>query len=148
MTVTELSPALLDGVAEIERLVFHEPWSKQSLMLLCGDSAFGVAAIEEDQVLAYGGMLMVLDEGQITNVATHPEHRRRGYAAAVLKELLAGAQARGLVEVTLEVRESNLAAIALYRSFGFCEVGRRPRFYSHPTETALIMKCELGERPC
>ena len=148
MTVTELSPALLNSVAEIERLAFHEPWSKQSLAILCGDGAFGVAVIEEDRVVAYGGMLTVLNEGQVTNVATHPEYRRRGCAAAVMKGLLAGARARGLVEITLEVRESNLAAIALYQRFGFCEVGRRPRFYSHPTETALIMKCELGEKSC
>ncbi len=148
MTVCELTPALLDGAAEIEKLVFHEPWSRKALAILCGDSAFGVAVTEGDRVLAYGGMMTVLDEGQVTNVATHPEHRRMGYGAAVLGALLQGARARGLAEITLEVRESNLPAIALYRRFGFVEVGRRPRFYSHPIETALIMKCELGENLC
>lgn len=148
MTVLELTPALLDGVAEIESLTFHEPWSKQALMLLCADGAFGVAAVEEEKVLAYGGMLTVLNEGQITNVATHPAYRRKGLAAAVMEALLAGARSRGLAEITLEVRESNFAAIALYQRFGFTTVGKRPRFYSHPTETALIMKCVLGEALC
>ena len=148
MTVCNLTPQLLDSVEELEKLVFADPWSRQSLTLLCGDGAFGVAVVEGERVLAYGGMLTVLDEGQITNVATHPDHRRCGLGAMVLDALLRAARAHALCEVTLEVRESNLAAIALYQRFGFQVVGERPRFYAHPTETALIMKCELGVSSC
>ena len=78
-------------------------------------------------------------------IATHPDHRRRGLGRLVLAALLEQARARGLVEVTLEVRESNLPAIALYSGFGFEQVGYRPRFYSHPVEAALIMRCQLRE---
>ena len=144
MSVQRLEPRLLAGVASLEKAVFERPWSEQALTLLCGESAFGFAFVTGDTVSAYGGMLTVLDEGQITNIATHPDHRRKGLAGAVLSALLAEARARGIVSVTLEVRVSNAAAIALYEKFGFMAVGKRPRFYTNPTEDALIMQCVLA----
>ena len=129
----------LASIAALEACVFHAPWSEQSLALLTSETALGFVVMERDTALCYGGMLTVLDEGQITNIATHPEHRRRGDAARVLEELLCVARERGLSEVTLEVRASNEAAIALYERYGFHVVGRRPRFYTHPVEDALVM---------
>ena len=85
----------------------------------------------------------MLDEGQITNIATLPECRRRGYAAAVVAALLEEARSRKLAFVTLEVRETNAPAIALYEKFGFAVVGRRKNFYTEPTEAALVMQCNL-----
>ena len=143
MSVTRLAAQHLAGVAALEKAVFSHPWSERSLELLCGETAFGFVALEGEDVTAYGGMLTVLDEGQITNVATHPDHRRQGLAAGVLSALLAEARERGLLSLTLEVRASNQPAIALYQKFGFSVVGRRARFYTHPTEDALIMQCIL-----
>ena len=143
MSVVRLELQHLAGVAALEKEVFASPWSEASLKLLCGESAFGFAALEGDTVTAYGGMLTVLDEGQITNIATHPNYRRRGLAAKVLSALLEQARAKGIASVTLEVRVSNQAAIALYQKFGFSVVGKRVRFYTHPTEDALIMQCTL-----
>lgn len=143
MSALRLTPAMLESTAALERAVFVHPWSAEALALLCGESAFGFACVSADTVVAYGGMLTVLDEGQITNIATHPNHRRRGHAAAVLTALLGEARARGLSFVTLEVRESNAAAIALYQKFGFEAVGYRPRFYTCPVEGARIMQCNL-----
>ena len=144
MTAKKIEPAMLAGVALLEAEVFHNPWSEQALELLVGDRAFGVACTEGDRVIAYGGMMTVLDEGQITNIATHPDFRRRGLGSAVVESLLGEARERGLAFVTLEVRESNLAAIALYRRFGFEVVGRRPGFYTHPAEAALVMQKTLS----
>lgn len=143
MSVTRILPQHLAGIAALEKEAFATPWSERSLEILCGDTAFGFAALEGDRITAYCGMLTVLDEGQITNVATHPDHRRRGLAAKVFLALLEEARARGIVSVTLEVRVSNAPAIALYQKFGFSVVGKRPRFYTHPTEDALIMQCIL-----
>ena len=140
MRVCLLATEHLPLVAQLEAKVFHAPWSEQSLALLCTDGALGVVCLEDGRVVAYAGMLTVLDEGQITNVATDPDYRRRGFAAAVIEELITVAQQRGLREITLEVRESNDAAIALYSRFGFESVGRRPRFYTHPVEAALVMQ--------
>ena len=143
MSVTPLIPSLLPDVAALERTVFKHPWSEAALTLLCGETAFGYAALETGVVAAYGGMLTVLDEGQITNIATLPDYRRRGFAAEVLTALLAGARSRRLAFVTLEVRESNAPAIALYEKFGFAVVGRRKNFYTEPVEAALVMQCNL-----
>jgi len=143
MKAVPLTRAMLPSVEALERAVFAHPWSVRSLELLCGDTAFGFATQAGDTVTAYGGMLTVLDEGQITNVATHPEHRRQGLASLVLEALLQEARERKLAFVTLEVRESNAAAIALYEKFGFAVVGRRPHFYTEPAEAALVMQCDL-----
>ena len=139
-TVRRLSQDDLAGAAALETLCFAEPWSATSLTLLLGDTAVGCVACEGDFVAAYGGMLTVAGEGQILNVAVHPECRRRGYARAVVEWLVGYARQNALSEITLEVRRSNAAAIALYEGLGFSVVGERRRFYRHPVEDALLMQ--------
>lgn len=143
MTPERVETRHLEAIAALEASVFHAPWSAQSLALLTGDAGAGFVITEGDRALCYGGMMTVLDEGQITNIATHESARRQGLATRVVGALVAEARARGLVQITLEVRESNAAAIALYERHGFRVVGKRPRFYQKPVEAALIMLCEL-----
>ena len=143
MRVVRVTRAHLTQIAALEQLCFHAPWSEGALELLCGDTATGFVVLDGEAVVAYGGMLCVLDEGQITNIATHPDHRRRGLGRAVVKALLDTARTHGLVSISLEVRESNLAAIALYQRLGFVTCGRRPHFYTHPVEAALVMVATL-----
>ena len=88
-------------------------------------------------------MEYVLDEGGITNVAVFPVHRRQGIADALLNELLRRAKGLGLATVTLEVRETNAPAIALYQKTGFVPVGRRKNYYTSPTEDAILMTVTL-----
>jgi ribosomal-protein-alanine N-acetyltransferase len=87
----------------------------------------------------------VLDEGYITNVAVSPLHRRKGIAAKLLAELRAQAEEKELSFITLEVRASNVPAIALYEGAGYVPVGTRRNFYSAPKEDALLMTCFLKE---
>ncbi len=94
-------------------------------------------------VTAYGGMLITVDEGQITNIAVHPDYRRAGLGTAIVRALLRHAKDCHLESVSLEVRASNAAAIALYRTAGFAEVGRRKGFYQKPVEDALVMVCRI-----
>ncbi len=134
----------ISDVAKIEKLCFSSPWSEKSLELLTRDGiGVGMVTKQDGEVCAYGGMLCVLDEGQITNIATHPDFRRQGYARAVLEALIKYAKNNKLVSITLEVRESNKAAINLYTSCGFTVVGKRKNFYTNPTESGLIMELRL-----
>ena len=87
--------------------------------------------------------VFTVDEGQITNVAVHPDHRRHGYGAAIVRALLRHAKDEKLESVSLEVRASNTAAIELYKRAGFTEAGRRKGFYTKPTEDALVMVCKI-----
>ena len=132
------------GAAEIERQCFAEPWSESSLKMLTEPNAFGVVCTLGETVAAYGGMICVLDEGQITNIATLPQYRRCGLATKTLQAMLDEAEKRKLAFVTLEVRESNFAAIELYTKLGFCTVGKRPNFYRKPIEAAVIMEKKLN----
>ena len=145
MRIERVCAAHLPALARIEALCFADPWSSEALSLLLTDKAFGLACVHEEtgEVLAYVGVLLALDEGQIINLATHPAWRRRGLSDALLSALADQARARGLVTLSLEVRESNAAAIALYEKHGFFVAGKRPRFYTHPTEGALVMLCNL-----
>lgn len=144
MRIVPLAAAHLAGVALLERLSFAAPWSEEALRILTENAALSLVVLdEEDRPLAYVGMLTVLDEGQITNVATHPAWRRRGLADALLAALLEAAAARGLTTLSLEVRESNAAAIALYQKHGFFVAGKRNHFYKNPREHALVMLANL-----
>ena len=137
----------LDEVAELERICFSTPWSRNMLAEELDNalSAFLVALDDDGRVVGYAGLQVVLDEGYITNVAVRPECRRNGIAAKLLQVFLDFAQANGLSFLTLEVRASNYGAIALYGSRGFRSVGRRRNYYEHPREDAVIMTREFGE---
>lgn len=137
--ILPISREHLEGVAELERLCFAEPWSAKALELLLGDGAYAHVCVVDGEVVAYGGMLLALDEGQVTNVAVHPAHRRRGYGERVFSAMLEEARQRELIQISLEVRASNEAAITLYEKTGFTVAGRRRNFYKHPTEDALVM---------
>ena len=134
----------LDEVAELERICFSVPWSRNMLAEELDNllSAFLVALDDNDKVVGYAGVQIILDEGYITNVAVRPECRRQGIAAKLLQVFLDFAKANKLAFLTLEVRASNYDAIALYGSRGFRSVGRRKNYYEHPKEDAIIMTKE------
>ena len=135
----------LDEVAELERICFTTPWSRNMLAEELDNylSAFLVALDDQDHVVGYAGLQAVLDEGYITNVAVRPECRRNGIAGKLLQVFLDFGQANHLAFLTLEVRASNYDAIALYGSRGFRSVGRRKNYYEHPKEDAIIMTKEF-----
>ena len=139
MTVETLTAKHLGQVAELEQLCFADPWSEKALELLLGDGAYGAVCLQDGRVMAYGGVLWAPDEGQITNIATHPDARRCGMGAAVLEHLIAEACSRGCDQLSLEARVSNIGAIALYERYGFLKMGLRRGFYKHPTEDAFVM---------
>ena len=137
----------LDEVAELERICFSTPWSRNMLAEELDNmlSAFLVALDDTDRVVGYAGVQVILDEGYITNIAVRPECRRQGVAAKLLQVFLDFARANKLSFLTLEVRASNYDAIALYGSRGFRSMGRRKNYYEHPREDAIIMTREFTD---
>jgi len=133
----------IKAAADVERRCFSVPWSEESLKMLTREPFFGLVATVDGEFAAYGGMMCVLDEAQMLNVATLPEYRRRGLAREILAGLYAEAKARGAVTMTLEVRESNAAARELYKNEGFYEIGMRPNYYKDPREAAILMEKQL-----
>ncbi|MBQ7465562.1 MAG: ribosomal protein S18-alanine N-acetyltransferase [Oscillospiraceae bacterium] len=132
----------LDDVARLEQICFSRPWSRRMLAeeLENQCAAFLVALEPEtEKVIGYAGLLVMADEGYITNVAVFPEYRRRGVAEQIIQVFCDFAQGNHLAFLTLEVRPSNAPAISLYNSFGFEEVGRRKNYYDLPREDALIL---------
>ena len=136
----------LSGVAELERLCFTAPWSEAMLEeeLYNNAAAFLVAEGEQGAVLGYAGLHVVLDEGYIDNVAVAPACRRQGIADRLLDVLCRFGQEK-LAFLTLEVRPSNTAAVALYRKHGFQEAGRRRDYYENPREDALLLTRSFGK---
>ena len=145
MKVETLTAAHLAQVAELEQLCFADPWSEKALELLLGDGAYGAVCLQEGRVMAYGGVLWAPFEGQITNIATHPDARRCGMGAAVLEHLIAVAIEHGCEQLSLEARVSNTPAISLYERYGFEKMGLRRGFYKHPTEDAYVMCLSLDK---
>ena len=132
----------LDRLEQLERMCFSRPWSKKMLAEELDNqcAAFLVAVeLETEKAVGYAGLLVVADEGYITNVAVDPSCRRQGVAAQLLQVFDNFAKGNHLAFLTLEVRPSNAAAIALYEGFGFREVGRRRNYYDLPKEDALIL---------
>lgn len=135
-----LTDSDLTEVAALEKLCFSSPWSAESLKLLTNEGiGVGMVCHKDGKVCAYGGMLVAVDEGQIANIATHPDYRRQGYGRAIVEALIKYAKNNKLVSIALEVRASNKAAIDLYSSLGFKTEGRRKDFYTAPREDALVM---------
>ena len=126
----------INEVENIEKICFAHPWSKADLerQLNLDTSHFAVATLDGN-VVGYMGLQIFSGEGYVTNVAVLPEYRRQGIAKMLIEKQLQNEMSF----ITLEVRESNLPAIKLYESCGFENVGIRPKFYTNPTENAIIM---------
>lgn len=140
MNITRMNEGHVAQVAALEKLCFSDPWSETSVASeLDNPLSLWLIAEEEGTVLGYVGSQTVLDETDMMNIAVRPECRRRGIAAALIGELVNQLRAHGSHVLRLEVRESNVPAIALYESMGFTQLGLRKNYYRNPKENALIL---------
>ena len=131
IAVREMRLEDIDGIMEIEHGSFATPWTKQDLIgELSNTAARYFLAMEGENVVAYAGTWLIIDEGHITNVAVHPDWRGRGCGTRVLYALIQAAIDVGVQYMTLEVRVSN---------FGFKKAGLRKKYYEDNGEDAHIM---------
>jgi ribosomal-protein-alanine N-acetyltransferase len=131
----------IPAVLEIERLSFSSPWPAFAFEqeLTANRLAHYRVGRVDGRVVAFAGIWLMVDEAHVTTFGVHPDHRRRGIGRLLLLHLAEAAIELGSSRMTLEVRVSNAAAQALYRSFGFRVSGRRIAYYSDDGEDALVM---------
>ena len=140
MRIEKMTADCLNAVAALEEECFSHPWSKQSLSeSLENEYSVFLVAVEDGKIVGYVGMEVIVDEGYIFNVAVSADYRRRGVGYALVRELVTYGMKNSLCFITLEVRQSNAAAISLYSKFGFIRAGERKNYYSDPEENAVLM---------
>ena len=143
MEIRKMPAREVPQVAELEKICFSQPWSEKSVAgELDNPLALWLVAMEGDRLAGYVGSQTVMDETDMMNLAVAPQFRRQGVGEALVNALTASLKELGSRCLTLEVRDSNEAARALYGKLGFTEIGRRRGYYRDPREDALILRKE------
>ena len=132
------------AVHAIEEATFATPWSRDSIEREVNGNpcARYLVIMENETVLGYAGMWLVMDEAHITNVAIRGDRRGEGLGEMLMRALVQLAADSGMNWMTLEVRASNAAAQGLYKKLGFFNVGRRKNYYEDNHEDAILMALE------
>ncbi|MFH1623966.1 MAG: ribosomal protein S18-alanine N-acetyltransferase [Pseudomonadota bacterium] len=148
LQIIEMEGEDIEEVLNIENRCFRSPWTriafeqelglKWSKVFVAKKSPFG-----EKRIVGYICLWLVTDEVHILNLATHPDFRRQEIATRLITSALEFSIRSGAKAATLEVRESNLCAISLYKKFGFEAKGVRPRYYSDNFEDGIVMWLSL-----
>ncbi|MBS1870726.1 MAG: ribosomal protein S18-alanine N-acetyltransferase [Actinobacteria bacterium] len=141
LEIRRLTYSDLPQVVAVERRAFPTPWSLAMFVLeLSKPSGVCLAAVADETVVGHLICSRYDTVWHLMNIAVDPDLRRRGIASALLRALLERIDdGSGSAQLTLEVRPTNEAAIALYERFGFRSAGTRPRYYQDNGEDALIM---------
>ena len=140
MTLREMMVEDLDQVMEIEQDLFRVPWTREGYFtFLTRNDAMFLVVEEKGQILAYCGLLMVLDEGDVTNVAVRRDRQKEGIGNFLIESLIHLAEGLGVTTIHLEVRQSNETALRLYERNGFTRDGIRKNYYENPVEDAILM---------
>jgi [ribosomal protein S18]-alanine N-acetyltransferase len=141
----------LGAIQSIENVSYPKPWTtavfeSEIEMMRRGDRYY-VVARRDGQLVGYAGLMFVVGDAHVTNIACARRHQRTGVATRLLAELAWVAIDRECQALTLEVRSSNAGAQALYRNFGFAPVGVRQKYYEN-VEDAIVMWChDITEPP-
>ena len=140
-----MTVADLEQVMVIEKENFSVPWTDKGFLtfLVRYDTLFLVAE-ENDQIIGFAGVVMVLDEAELTNVAVMKSHQKQGIGRLLIESLMRLISEFGVEILHLEVRISNESAISLYRRIGFEEVGLRHDYYETPKEDAILMRRKIS----
>ena len=142
--IVPMKPSHVQQIAALEKLCFSDPWSENSVAAECENPlSLWLVAELDGKVAGYIGSQSVPPEADVLNLAVAPDCRRQGLGRKLLCTLTELLHSKGIESLSLEVRPSNQAALALYSELGFVQVGRRPKYYVNPTEDALILRKEL-----
>ncbi len=140
-SIAPMATGDIAAVTRIERACFTTIWPSDAFYneLSSNKLAHYFVGRVGDRIVAYGGVWVILEDSHITTLAVDPAYRGRRFGETLLLRLIDEAIERGAAWITLEVRESNKIAQALYRKYGFTTVTMRHGYYSDDNESALIM---------
>lgn len=144
--ISSLSPTDLPRAWHIEKRAHAFPWSEKTFASNQGERYFNCKLEAEGEMAAFAITQIVLDEATLFNIAVDPDYQRRGFGRALLEYLIDELEKRGVVTLWLEVRASNVPAIALYESLGFNEATIRKNYYpsAEGREDAIIMALPIS----
>ena len=141
LEISRMTAADVAEIAALEAVCFSDPWSEASVASeLENPLSLWLVARDAAGLLGYIGSQSVPDEADMMNIAVRKDARRQGIAKKLILALCARLADKGVQSLTLEVRDSNEAAIGLYEGLGFVQVGKRPNYYYHPKEDARILR--------
>jgi len=147
LTYRYMGAADLDDVLDIEEQCFRNAWDMNCFLgELAAPLSHCVVCCDQGQVVAYSVYRVVVDESHLLNVAVAPSHRGKGLGKTMMHRLMEDSRFLGAHVLWLEVRPSNQVARQLYKSLGFRQVDRRPRYYEDNGEDALILALALDGR--
>jgi ribosomal-protein-alanine N-acetyltransferase len=130
--------------AQLEREYIECPWSEKTIIdSLSLDAYIFVKAVQNGELVGYGGAQLVIDELNICNVAVFERFRHKGAASGILNTIVATGKARGAKRAFLEVNSSNVAALSLYRKLGFEQISVRKNYYA--SGDAIVMRLTIEE---
>ena len=140
VNIQELTEEYIDDIYLVGQLSLHVAWSKSEITKeLNNKLAKYFIAVIDNKAVGFGGMWIIADEGNVTNIAVHPHYRGKGLGKEIISSMIEYCKANMVADMTLEVRSSNIIAQNLYSLFGFKEEGRRKGFYTDNNEDAIIM---------
>jgi ribosomal-protein-alanine N-acetyltransferase len=138
----------LGYIAALEAHIHAAPWSATNFADALATGYYAIVGEREHRILAYGVLMLAPGEAQVLNLSVVPDQRRAGLGRTLLRRFLVAARERGAEQCFLEVRTSNVNALALYASEGFQPVGRRDGYYpataTLPREDALVLRSALA----
>ncbi len=134
----------LEAIAAIEAAGMQDPWNTNQIAESLRDHRVRVL-LDEDRIVGFLIYSTVLDESELLQIVVSPECRKRGFGRMLMEDFFSELRKDGIVTSFLEVRESNAAAIALYKSFGFTAAGIRKNYYpaENGRENAVVMGAQL-----
>jgi ribosomal-protein-alanine N-acetyltransferase len=140
MTYDRCTAADISKIARLEKESFSDPWSEKSIAdLVASDSVVSFVAKDGDELFGYIIVRIIAPEGELYRIAVDKSMRQRGIGYKLIKNTVDHLLPLGLETLFLEVRSQNEAAISLYKSYGFTQIGLRRNYYKDPTDDAIIM---------
>lgn len=144
--VFQLHATDLDALIELEQLCFDYNWTREQFLMGLERGVYKILGIKKDGILSgYIAFSLIEDEMEILNLAVHPEYRKQGLASRLLEQAFEVCRKNKIAKSFLDVKISNIAAIELYKKFGYNKIGVRKKYYPDTKEDALLFRHDFKQ---